>query len=191
MITKQVSTSLYKFREVLSHNEFFALRDEFEFGYNSFMIKKNAGDTDSIRSRLGISKPYGAIGHSKNSNAMLGDNLAFIRIGSKVKLISEKILQKRLKLNRINTNIQFSSMESTFHDDGPKGSWTFLIFLNDNWDTHWGGDFVYCEEDEYYNVPVIPNSGCLFAGHNDHRGSAPTSLCPTYRVSIAFTMNEY
>ena len=189
MQIKQVSTSLYKFRDVLSLDDFYSLGDEFEFKYNNVILKNNAGDPDNIKYRLAISKPYGAKGYSRNSNTMLGDNLAFIRIGSKVKLISEKILQKKLKLNRINTNIQFSSMESTFHNDGTEGSWTFLIFLNENWNSHWGGDFVYCEEDDYYNVPVIPNSGCLFAGHNEHRGSAPTSLCPIHRVSIAFTMN--
>lgn len=191
MRTKQISTSLYKFRDVLSLDEFYSLRDEFEFKYNNLTLKKNAGDPDDMRYRLAISKPYGHKGFSRNSNSMLGDNLTFIRIGSKVKLLSEKILQKRLNLNRINTNIQFSSMESTFHDDGDEGSWTFLIFLNEDWNSHWGGDFVYCEGEEYYNVPVIPNSGCLFAGHNEHRGSAPTSLCPIHRISIAFTLNEY
>ena len=189
MRTKQVSTSLYKFRDVLSLDDFYSLRDEFEFRYNNVILKKNSKDPDSIQYRLGILKPYGYESNTPSSDR-LGDNLAFIRIGSKVKLISEKILQKRLKLTRVNTNIQFSSMESTFHDDGNKGSWTFLIFLNENWNSHWGGDFVYCEGDEYYSVPVIPNSGCLFAGHNDHRGSAPTSLCPIHRVSIAFTMHE-
>jgi|14BtaG_2_1085337.scaffolds.fasta_scaffold30916_2 hypothetical protein len=191
MKCKEISTSLYKIKDVLSISDFTLINDEFNFSYNNLFVKNNSIDSSDILPRLAISKPY----HYKNINItynddLLGDNLTFIRIGSNIKLMSEKILKRKLSLVRINTNIQYPGMENTFHQDGIEGCWTFVIFLNTNWDSLWGGEFVYTTEGEYYYVPFIPNCGCLCAAHRDHRGSAPNSLAKAYRKTIAFTMYE-
>ena len=188
---EEVSTSLYKIKDVLSENDFNLINDEFNFRYNNIFTKNNSIDSHNILPRLGISKPspYKQFNLTYEDD-FLGDNLAFIRIGSNIKLMSEKILRRKLSLVRINTNIQYPSMENTFHQDGGEGCWTFVIFLNKNWDLLWGGEFIYAAEDDYYYVPFIPNHGCLCAAHRDHRGSAPNSLSEMYRTTIAFTMFE-
>ncbi len=188
---EEVSTSLYKIKDVLSGNDFSLISDEFNFRYNNIVTKNNSIDSSNILPRLAISKPH----HYKNINItynddLLGDNLTFIRIGSNIKLMSEKILKRKLSLVRINTNIQYPNMENTFHQDGVEGCWTFVIFLNTSWDSLWGGEFVYATESDYHYVPFIPNHGCLCAAHRDHRGSAPNSLAKAYRQTIAFTMYE-
>ena len=191
MNIREVNTSLYKIEGVLSQPEFQQLYDEFCLDYNHVRVKKNANDSSTQLPRLGLRKPFtSGAGYSFNGNDMLGDNLALINLGSKVKLISQKILKRNLSLNRINTNIQYPGIESTFHQDGAEGTWTFIIFANAHWSTEWGGEFVYSGEDEYFYVPVIPNNVWLYADHRDHRGAAPNSLANTYRQTIAFSMNE-
>ena len=188
---EEVNTSLYKIKDVLPKNDFISLNDEFNFEYNHLYTKKNSIDSSNILPRLGIAKPK----HYKHfdityKDDLLGDNLAFIRVGSNIKLMSEKILKRKLSLVRINTNIQYPCMENTFHQDGVEGCWTFVIFLNTSWDSLWGGEFVYATDSDYHYVPFIPNYGCLCAAHREHRGSAPNSLAEMYRQTIAFTVFE-
>jgi hypothetical protein len=121
----------------------------------------------------------------------LGDNLQLIRIGAHVKLLAKKILRRDLELFRVNTNIQKFGEETTFHDDGRVGTWTFLIYIMPYWDMAWGGDFIIqVSERDYQSVPCFPNRGILFKGHLQHRGSAPNRLCNFIRQSLAFSFKE-
>lgn len=121
----------------------------------------------------------------------LGDNLQLIRVATYVKLTAQKLLQKDLELFRVNTNIQKFGEEATFHDDGPEGTWTFLVYVMPFWNLEWGGDFIIqSSERDYRSVPCFPNRGILFKGHLQHRGSAPNRLCNFVRLSIAFSFKE-
>jgi hypothetical protein len=121
----------------------------------------------------------------------IGDNLQLIRIAVHAKLLAKKLIRKDLRLIRINTNIQKFGEEATFHNDGPIGSWTFLVYIMQFWNMEWGGDFIIqMSNRDYRSVPCFPNRAILFKGHLEHGGSAPNRLCNFIRQSIAFTFLE-
>ena len=184
----KVNNEMYRVLDALSLDDFEAINDEFKFKYNHIMIKWGDG-TDNNYPRMGLKKPdysrdtYG-IGES------LSDNFVFINLGTRLKLVAEHLLKKRFKFARVNTNIQFGGQDSNFHTDGPPNTWTFLLFTQMKWDVEWGGEFVCCIDGNYHYIPYLPNTGCLFHSHNDHKGCPPTTQCTSYRTSIAFTFDE-
>ena len=131
------------------------------------------------------------IGHAKPDRWGIGDNHLLISIAEKVKFGAMRILQSRLKLERVNTNIQFKLNDTPFHVDGPDTSWTFLIFFNEEWDMDWGGDFIVnYAPNKYRGIPYIPDTGVLFNADMPHRGCAGNILSEKLRFSIAFTYAE-
>ena len=188
MKTVKVNDSIYRFSDVLSTSEYINLFDEFTFYYNNLTVKSGDG-TDNEYPRLSIKKPDSKL-KVYSETPSLGDNFVFINLSTKLKLIAEHTLKKRLRLIRINTNIQFAGQDSNFHKDGGVGYWTFCLFNQLGWDSEWGGEFVCCIDRDYHYVPYIPNNACLFAAHNEHKGSPPSIQCTSYRTSIACTFME-
>ena len=138
-----------------------------------------------------------------NFNNDIGWNYKFMDASIYAKHAARKILKTDLKLVRIQTNIQFYGMESDWHtdygdNDGPGAAWSFVIYINDDWDMTYDGQFVIAtgnpfEPDhtkEYFNVSCIPNTGVLFNARLDHRGGAPNRFCNTERMSLAFMFEE-
>ena len=188
MKTIKVNESIYRYKDMLSPTEYYSLFDEFNFRYNNLSIKSGDG-TSNKHPRLSISKPNPKI-QVYSENPRIGDNYVFINLSTRLKLIAEYTIKKKLRLIRINTNIQFAGQDSNFHSDGDVGYWTFLLFNQLEWDSEWGGEFVCCIGDDYQYVPYLPNTGCLFAAHNEHKGCAPTIHCTSFRSSVACTFQE-
>lgn len=176
--------NLYSFNSVLTMDEYSCLNEEFDPKYTNWMITKRelfAEDNHPMRGNL-LKTP---------SNATIGDNLQLLRIGSLLKLHIERVLNKKLHMYRINTNIQLYGMTSTFHRDGDVGSWTFLLFCSNYWNTEWGGEFVVKDSNGVYQYfAYIPNNGVLFPAHLEHKGQEPNRLCNIPRLSVAFSFSE-
>jgi len=185
MIFKKLDKNVYHVKNVLPNNMLHQVVDEFKPRYNHWIFSKVEKTEDENYPRRGkIFKPDREI-------QGLGDNLTFISVGEYVKLNVEKLLQNKLKLSRVNTNIQFPGMNSSFHIDGPEGvQWTFLIFCQTKWNTIWGGEFCTQTEDGYVYVPYIPNHGCLFDCNMDHTGFPPNNLSNVPRLSLAFSFSH-
>ena len=190
MNVKEVTPSLYKLERVFSYDEFRLVVDEFNYRYNHLSSKINTNSKDFLRPFIALAKPINGNGYARDGYDMVGDNMQLIRFGSMLKLHAEKILKRRLSLSRINTNIKYAGMESSFHKDGVEKCWTLLVFMVKSWDIHWGGDFQFFDGTEYYNIPVIPNFGCLFDSSYEHRGGCPNHLAQETRKTIAFTYLE-
>ena len=184
----KVNNEMYRVLDVLSSDDFRNINDEFDFAYNHIMLKWGDG-TDNDHLRMGLRKPdytkevYG-------TGDSLSDNFVFINLGTRLKMVAEHLLKKKLKFVRVNTNIQFGGQDSNFHKDGPPNTWTFLLFTQMEWDVEWGGEFVCCMNRDYHYIPYLPNTGCLFHSYNDHKGCPPTTQCTSYRTSIAFTFDQ-
>jgi hypothetical protein len=178
--------NIYQIKNILPTHDFLTLSEEFNSGYNTWKFNKyEVFDDDDHPVRGCIQKP------SSIRNDTLGDNLNLIKYGSILKFSCEKIIKNRLSLIRINTNIQFFGQESSFHKDGFEGSWTLNLFMNPNWDTSWGGEFVVQDkEGDYFYYPYIPNNAILFPGDLEHMGHAPNVLSKNPRFTIAFTYQE-
>ncbi len=179
---------LYRIKDLFKINTFFEVLEELNPRYNYWKFGKREKGKNELAG-------WGALSKYDNLNEniySLGPNLKLIDAGVLCKLRVEKILKKTVELVRNNTNIQFPGQEATFHTDGNDRSWTLLAFMQSDWDTEWGGEFIcQTENQDYIGIPYMPNHGVLFRGSMLHRGSAPNALCPTFRLSVAFTYQEY
>ena len=177
--------NIYQIKNILPAKDFLLIVEEFNSLYNPWKFTKNEAE-------IGWKHPNRGCLHKPHSNVdTIGDNLLFIKYGSHLKYVCEKYIGKRLKLHRINTNIQFFGQESDFHKDGFEGSWTLNLFVNKDWDTLWGGHFVVQTEDkDYFYYPYIPNNAILFPGNLEHMGHAPNVCSWIPRLTIAFTYQE-
>ena len=177
--------NIFQIKNILSAKDFHSIQDEFYCISNPWVfIKKERFDPEEQPYFGNIFKPLADFD-------TLGDNYVFIKHATNLKFKCERLIGKRLKLNRINTNIQFFGQEASFHEDGNEGSWTLNIFCRDHWQTNWGGQFVIQNKDgDYLYYPYIPNNAILFPGHLEHMGHAPNRLCSYPRLTIAFTYLE-
>lgn len=184
----KVHEFLYKFEDILPLNMFYRAQEEIFPRYNNWNYKKEGTLIpeeldDFYPQRMSVAKVNGDT---------LGWSLPLIEVGTWVKLVTEYTIKKKVDLVRINTNIQSFGQESTYHTDGSEREWTFLVFLNSNWNAEWGGDFtIQLDNNFYMGITPLPNSGILFRGDFFHKGNAPNRLCPTQRWSAAYTFSEY
>ena len=162
-----------------------------EFDYNEWHFKKIENWEDKsnypVRGRLNTKNC------TRNAVDPIGYNYQLIKIATDLKYKFQSLLIKNsLTLHRINTNIQYFGMESSFHvDSSDKKYWSFVYFIEPLWDTRWGGDFcVWTGEKDYQYVPYIPNTGVLFPAHLEHMGYAPNRLSNKPRLSVAFVYHE-
>ena len=151
MKVEKIEEDVWSLTDVLSPSEYESLGDEFRNPQVEF--KKESYAPDQSCNWLGL---------AKNKVDSLGNSPLLISIGERVKYSAMRILGRKLRLDRINTNIQFKLNDTTFHIDGPETQWTFLVFYNDTWNIDWGGDFVVNHAfDKYRGIPYIPNNGVL------------------------------
>lgn len=176
---------MHRIKNVLPVDDFLTLNEEFESAHNNWAFTKNDG---------GYNHPIrGCLRKPLSNYDTIGDNLTFIKYGSHLKYKCEKLLNRKLLLYRVNTNIQFFGQESSFHQDGEESErcWTLNIFACTNWETDWGGQFVVMDESgEYIYHSYIPNDAVLFRGHLPHMGHAPNVLCKIPRLTVAYTYRE-
>lgn len=175
--------NIFRLHNVLPVDDFFTLNDEFNSHYNTWRFTKCDGGPDHPHMGC-IAKPIA-------EHDTIGDNLTLIKYGSILKYQCQEILQRKLKLSRVNTNIQFFGQESSFHTDGLNTSWTLNLFVNTHWQTEWGGQFIIINGPcEYHYETYIPNNAVLFPAHLDHMGHAPNVLCKVPRMTVAYTYKE-
>ena len=179
---------LYRIKDLFKINTFFEVLEELNPRYNHWRFGKREKGREELAGRGGLFK----YDNEEADVYSLGSNLKLIDAGLLCKLRVGKILKRRIELVRVNTNVQFPGQEAGFHTDGNDRSWTLLAFMQSDWNTLWGGDFIcQTENQDYVGIPYMPNHGVLFRGSMLHRGSAPNALCPTFRLSVAFTYQEY
>ncbi len=177
----QKADKVFFVEDVLSLKDFEAVADEFNPLHNHWSFTKSE--------QKGQAPAFGHLAESRGGLS-LGECQKFIEIGVKLTLATQKILGRRARLVRINTNIQFPGQESNFHvDSSPEMRWwTFVLFANMGWDAEWGGEIIINTKGrDYLGLPFLPNCGVLFDGSLPHKGSAPNCLCMTHRQSVAFS----
>lgn len=180
MIYEKLEEGVWSLSNVLTDLEYESLSDEFDKPIVAFKKEEYAPNQSCIW--LGLSKP--------NVDSV-GDSALLISIGERVKYTAMRILQKKVRLDRINTNIQFKQNDTVFHTDGPNHHWTFLVFYNDTWNVDWGGEFIVnYDARKYRGISYIPDNGVLFNAAMPHRGTAGNNLSERLRYSIAFTYEE-
>lgn len=181
---KKINEVLYKFDNVLPLNMFYRAQDEFNPLYNNWAYKL---ETQILSQSSQEYQPH-RMGLAKVSGDTLGWSLPLLEVGAYLKPMVEYTLKEKFYLGRVNTNIQTFGQESTYHRDGSETDWTFLVFLNSEWNAEWGGDFsIQLSPNDYIGFVPIPNSGILFRADVEHKGNAPNRLCMVARYSIAFT----
>jgi len=187
--TVSLKHHIYRAHDVLEKSVNDLIRDEFI--YNRWIFDKVEPTnmrTPPFRGWLETKNK-----HNNGSGDIIGYNNQFIKIGIDIKYqLQRLVIDKPLELYRINTNIQYFGMESSFHfDSSREGSWSFVYFIGPSWDTSWGGEFcVRTGQTDYTYVPYIPNTGVLFPASLLHMGSAPNLLGNLPRCSIAFVYHE-
>ncbi len=195
--------NIWTYKDVVSRSDYFALLEEFRPEFNHWAFNKrehHSYNLDGIRIRNKVGHiPYptwGSLIKASNRKAEqvngLGDNLVLINIGEKLKYKASKEIGRRLKMVRVNTNIQFPGQEGTFHYDGGSNAYTMIVMVTEGWEAQWGGDFVCIGEDNFttVSVPYRPNYGVLFQANYKHRGSAPNQFSWLERKTVAFTYKE-
>ena len=178
---------IYNIENIFTLKEFNSITDEFK--YNKWLFdKRESFESSNYPIRGGL--------ETKNSHYdgidIVGYNNILTNTAINIKYQIQKLVLKPLKLERINTNIQFFGMESSFHKDSQNSNrWSFVSFVSPTWDTIWGGEFVVnVGNGQYIHSPYIPNRGVLFPSHYEHMGYSPNRLCNNPRLSIAFVYKE-
>lgn len=185
MKIKKLHELIYKIDHLLSDSMLMQIHDEFHPLYNNWAWKQESNLLENPKSypmRLGL---------AKKSGDTLGWSLPIIDLSVTLKIIAERLLERKLNLYRINTNIQLFGQESCFHRDGHEECWTFLVFANRYWDENWGGDFkIKLPTGDCLGLTPEHNCGILFNASLDHKGDAPNRLCTISRHSIACSFEE-
>ena len=184
---KQLSEEVFGVNDIYPSDYFESICEEFDPRYNHICWDKYEEDGQPCFGNLhDTSRP--------RFNNNLGWNYKFIDASIRARLYVQKILKRNLKLMRINTNLQFFGQESDWHtdyDDPENNAWSFVIYVNEEWNLTWDGQFVVqASSGEYINVSPIPNSGVLFNAKLEHRGGAPNRFAMGYRRSVAFLFEE-
>ena len=98
--------------------------------------------------------------------------------------IADNVIKKKFELTNIDMNAQVMSMNGTTHTDG--NDYTILLMPNSEWNSEWGGQLEFLENDEVVgSVPYMSGRVVFFKGDIPHRGLAP--IVPyVYRFSIAY-----
>ncbi len=121
-------------------------------------------------------------------------------IFSKINLVTGK----KFKLLRCYANGQTYGQSGNFHVDSfEKDDYTFLWYINPEWNAKYGGATVFCKNKELSEQEIgdtteyehetfypKPNTGILFCSTIQHVGLEPTRYFTGLRVTIAFKLKE-
>lgn len=102
----------------------------------------------------------------------------------------KKIIGEDFTLDTVYANGQVHGLCGSMHcDDYSENAYTFLFYVNPNWEVHWGGGTtLYLNPDKYETANFIPNSAILFKGNIPHVGLEPTRHCKDLRITVAFKL---
>lgn len=90
---------------------------------------------------------------------------------------------------------QYGDATFTHRDERKSGKGiSMLCFLNTEWDSNWGGELLFFDEEYEAKITVSPKPGRVVAFMNDtlHRPGLPHRTCPEMRVTLnlRFCWNE-
>ena len=175
------SKNVFYVKNIFKLDYYNLILDEFNSINNSWIFEKREKNSSPLFGELFC-----------NVGPDIGENLRFMDASIIAKYHCKKILERELQLIRINTNIQFFGQESNFHpDDFQIEYWSFVVFMDYEWDLSWGGELtVETSPGEYLGLPFLPNCGVLFNAMMEHKGSAPNRFCNKERKTLAFLFEE-
>lgn len=118
-----------------------------------------------------------------------------------VSALEEKV-DKKFAINRIYFNGQFFGMPGCPHiDSGSTNKYTFLLYLNPEWDLTWGGQTIFYDKSfdeetgettthsENYKVYYPQkNLSLFFPATIFHYAECPTKNCSELRITLAFKL---
>ena len=160
---------------ILPTKNFYVLRDEFK--YIGWTLKNRSHTDDGY-----------SWGWNKNLNR--ANLLCICDAAGIIKLKIQKYIRQNLNYVRSHVNGQTSGQGSSFHIDyKASGTYTVVVFTEENWNTQWGGEFVFYDKEkkEYKYTTYIPNRGVLIPANYEHFGASPNVLTDKLRTSIAFS----
>jgi SM-20-related protein len=69
---------------------------------------------------------------------------------------------------------------------------TVLYYANLAWETDWGGETIYFNDDNDAQIVVSPRPGRMVVARGPilHRGTVPTRGCPEQRLTIAYKLRQ-
>ena len=118
------------------------------------------------------------------------DRMIYYNVGTYILLKLKKHIQRDLRIAKIQVNGKLFGECPEFHVDFEEvdNCFTFVLFLSEEWDTTWGGEFVARDPstNQYNYVPYIPNGGVVIPSHWQHNGFAPNTPKAGMRKSVAF-----
>ena len=161
---------------ILPLNKFFAIRDEFRYiGWS--LTNRSLSEDDYI-----------SWGWRKNVTP--ANLLCMYDSAGIIKLKIQRYLKTGLTYIRSHINGQTSGQVSKIHHDYDySGTYTVVVFTEKNWNTQWGGEFVFFDKDrdEYKYVTYKPNRGVLIPAEQEHYGMSPNPATSRLRTSVAFS----
>jgi hypothetical protein len=114
----------------------------------------------------------------------------------------KKHIGKNYKLDRVYLNGQYFGMPGAPHIDGDEpNQYTFLVYMNSDWNILWGGATVFL--DRYVdletkavvvggndNKSFFPstNTGLLFPSNIFHFAESPSKECNEFRITLAYKL---
>lgn len=116
-------------------------------------------------------------------------HLHYYRAATHIGMKVRHFLKTDLIYYRMHINGQLNGQSSGFHTDTlVPGSYTFVLYTNDVWDTEWGGETILNLPGtrEYKYVSYVPNRGTFFPSDWQHKGCAPNNKTTNMRTSLAF-----
>jgi len=183
--------NIFIWDQILETKDFLNYAQEFDESNNNWKFNKSIF-TEHVNQKEHIELPrFGGLLKPHNEQG-IGDNINFLDLSSKLKIIAEQTLKVKLNLTRINTNIQFFGQDMSLHIDASSDNfWTFLIFFNTDWHFDHGGEFLLIRPNNstLSSLP-LPNRGILFKANLYHKGCAPNRFCGSPRFSVACTYCE-
>ena len=103
------------------------------------------------------------------------------------------LTKRKFKLKKVYANGQTYGQPGSLHSDstGMMGEYTFLYYVNPQWNVAWSGGTVFCmPERQSRTENFIPNSALLFDANILHAGLDPNVHFNGLRITVAFKMLE-
>jgi Rps23 Pro-64 3,4-dihydroxylase Tpa1-like proline 4-hydroxylase len=109
----------------------------------------------------------------------------------------ERLTGRKFKISRVYANGQTHGLPGDAHRDvsastlGPERFWTFLYYVNPEWDARWAGQTMIMSADgELSSVMPTRNAAVLFRSDLVHWSAEPSRHCRELRVTVALKLEE-